>query len=87
MTLREALIQAHRELGHDDKTVAASLRFADLQSPEGWQISKTEIEPGKEMEAIELFKAAWNNLMSSSALQKKLIAKVEKRVKQNQQNQ
>ena len=83
MTLREALIEAHVELGKTPEEAELSLKASDGALPGTSALSHSFVKPGLEREFIEEMKQIFRKMDANPRLRQWVIDEVHKRAKQN----
>ena len=83
MTTREAMIQAHMELGKSREAAELSAKFADAALPGAAGPTESLVKPGLERECIEGLKKFLRKLNATPGAQEALEAKINKRSGRN----
>jgi len=83
MTLREALIEAHLELGKTREEAELGLKASDGALPGASGLSHSLVKPGLEREFIEGMKQIFRKMDANPKLKQWVVDEVHKRAKQN----
>ena len=84
MTLREAVIQAHLELGVNRETAELKAKASDGFLPDAAALTGSPVKPGREREFIEQLKLIFRQMDANpEAVQAALRSEIGKRAKSN----
>ncbi len=83
MTLREALIQAHIELGTTRENAELRAKCSDGIIPAGAALSKSPVKPGQERAFIDAMKIFFRKLDATPGAREALQAAIAKQARKN----
>ena len=83
MTTREAVIQAHIELGMSREAVEVTTKACDAVLPEAVSLADSPLKPGMEREFIEALKKVFRKMDANPEIARAVAAEINKRAKQN----
>ena len=84
MTLREAVIQAHIELGMSRETAELNAKTSDAFLPDAAALTRSPVNPGQERQFIEELKVIFRKMDAHpEAIQAGLQKEISKRARSN----
>ena len=83
MTMREAVIQAHIELGRSRESAELSAKASDAVLPEAASLTDSPVKPGMERVFIDALKNVFRQMEANPDLARGVDAEINKRAKQN----
>ena len=83
MSAREAVIQAHIELGWSRETAELSTKASDAVLPEAASLADSPVKPGLEREFIEELKQNYRKMDANPGIAQSVAAEINKRASQN----
>ena len=83
MTMREAVIQAHIELGWSRESAELSTQASDAVLPEAASLADSPVKPGMEREFIEQLKQTYRKMDANPQIAQFVAAEINKRASQN----
>ena len=83
MTMREAVIQAHIELGYSREIAELSTKATDAVLPGGAALAERPVIPGKEREFIEELKQGYRKIDTNAEIDRAVTAEINRRAMNN----
>ena len=83
MTMREAVIQAHIELGWSRESAELSTKASDAVLPEAAALADSPVKPGMEREFIEELKRTYRKMDANPGIAQFVAAEINKRASRN----
>ena len=83
MSIREAVIQAHIELGYSREIAELSTKASDAVMPEAAAVAELPVIPGKEREFIEELKQGYRKMDANAEIDRAVAAEINRRPMNN----